>query len=164
MTTRSRESKRCDFSRLAREEQDVWLRSLARRRFPTLEADDLVQEAWIRLLDRDASVPIRHLRSFLFRVVTNLAIDKQRQERKRESVEAEIALLRGPAENGAQSEVVLAKQVILSLPQPLRDVFVLSRLGGLTNQQIAEHLGIRPKTVEWRMTKALAHCAAQFRR
>lgn len=164
MTTRSQESKRCAFTRLAREEQDVWLRSIARRRFPRLEADDLVQEAWVRLLDRDPAVPVRHLRAFLFRVVTNLAIDKQRQERTRNVVEAEIAFLRGPAENGSQAEVALAKQVILSLPQPLRDVFVLSRLGGLTNDQIADHLGIRPKTVEWRMTKALAHCAAQFRR
>lgn len=63
-----------------------------------------------------------------------------------------------------QADEVFARQIILGLPQPLRDVFVLSRFGGLTNEQIAEQLGIRPKTVEWRMTKALAHCAAQYRR
>lgn len=64
----------------------------------------------------------------------------------------------------AQTDEVLAKQLVLGLPVPLRDVFVLSRFGGLTNTQIGEQLGISPKTVEWRMTKALAHCAAQLRR
>ncbi|MNF08639.1 RNA polymerase sigma factor [compost metagenome] len=58
----------------------------------------------------------------------------------------------------------MARELILGLPEPLRDVFVLSRFGGLTNAQIGEKLGISPKTVEWRMTRALAHCAAQLRR
>lgn len=63
-----------------------------------------------------------------------------------------------------QHAAVQIQEIVLALPQPLRDVFVLSRFGGLTNNQIAEQLDISPKTVEWRMTKALAQCAAELRR
>jgi RNA polymerase sigma-70 factor (ECF subfamily) len=51
----------------------------------------------------------------------------------------------------------------LRLPENLRDVFVLSRFSGMTNQDIAIHCGVSVKTVEWRMTRALAHIAEGLR-
>jgi len=99
------------------------------------------------------------------RIASNLAADRTARRFHRSRHAHEVGQLEGWGfEMPAQADEVLAKQLVLGLPVPLRDVFVLSRFGGLTNSQIGEQLGISPKTVEWRMTKALAHCAAQLRR
>lgn len=141
-----------------------WLTARVSRRYGAQAAEDLVQETWLRVAPYKALGEIRHPRAFLLRVASNLAIDAGRKAGRAAGPGLEDLSLQHTADAGSQTEAVFLRQVILSLPQPLRDVFVLSRFGGLTNTQIAEQLGISPKTVEWRMTRALAHCAAQFRR
>jgi RNA polymerase sigma factor (sigma-70 family) len=125
---------------------------------------DMVQETWLRLSHYQLGREIRHPRALLLRIATNLALDRAARRGRRSQilettwVEDQQGVLPG------QTEDLLVKELILGLPEPLRDVFLLSRVDGLTNAQIGEKLGISPKTVEWRMTRALAHCAAQLRR
>lgn len=140
-----------------------WVTARIRRRFGW-DAEDVVQEAWLWIIPMSVNTPIRYPKALLLRVASNIAVTRARQARRRSEI-LEAARPKESLGYGAdQPEAVLLQQVTLSLPQPLRDVFVLSRIGGLTNTQIAEQLGISPKTVEWRMTKALAYCAAQLRR
>lgn len=140
----------------------VWLTARVAHRFGTDQAEDLVQETWLRIAPYQASGEIRHPKALLLRIASNLAIDAGRRGGNRRSAfeEGEPTV---PADPAPQAELLLMKQVILSLPQPLRDVFVLSRFACLTYDQIGERLGISTKTVEWRMKKALAHCAARLR-
>ena len=58
---------------------------------------------------------------------------------------------------------LIIERLILELPEPLRQTFVLSRVGHLSHKAIAERLGISPKTVEWRIAKAVELCAAALR-
>lgn len=154
-------------SQLARlyERYAPWLRGRLNRRYGTVDAEDIFQETWLRLVRYQAMNDIHHPKALLLRIAENLAADRFDRRAKRGRLVEEVGKIEGwGVQLPAQTDELLARQIVIGLPQPLRDVFVLSRVGGLSNSQIAEQLGISPKTVEWRMTKALAHCAAQLRR
>lgn len=142
-----------------------WFRARLVRRYGAQDAEDLLQETWMRVLPYQANGGVRHPKALLLRIASNLAADRTARRFHRSRHAREVGQLEGWGfEMPAQTDELMARELVLGLPVPLRDVFVLSRFGGLTNSQIGEQLGISPKTVEWRMTKALAHCAAQLRR
>ncbi|MFK0299570.1 RNA polymerase sigma factor [Brevundimonas sp. NPDC090276] len=141
---------------------DRWLAAQIRRRFSGQSGEDIAQETWLRLAACADVEAIQRPKAFLLRVATNLAVG---QARRRAVADRFVAVTPPVVQAEAdQLEAVFLRQIVLDLPQSLRDVFLLSRVGGLTNSQIAEQLGISQKTVEWRMTRALARCAAQLRR
>lgn len=140
-----------------------WLTRRLRRRFGE-EADDVAHEAWRRLISAYAHAGmIRHPRALLLRIAVNSGLDHRKRSGRAKCLNGDEAGEESAVQAQSQETAVLLEQIILGLPEGLRDVFVMSRFGGLSNAQIAERLGISPKTVEWRMTKALAHCAAQLR-
>ncbi|MGV9009956.1 RNA polymerase sigma factor [Brevundimonas sp.] len=139
-----------------------WLKAYVSRRYGDQEAEDLAQETWLRLVPTSAVGEIRYPKALLLKIASNIAID--RAARKITADRGLAGLSDWNVQFAAQLDEITLGEIVLGLPQPLRDVFVLSRFGGLTNVEIAEKLGISPKTVEWRMTKALAHCAAELRR
>lgn len=143
-----------------------WLLARLRRRFDPALADDLMQETYLRMA-RYETTQVRHPQALLMRVAVNVGRDYFRRGPggaqapalfpDHDAAEIEIA---DPPE---QVERMLLKEAILALPPLYRDVFLLSRLVGLTYDEIADHLGVSVKTVEWRMSKALAFCAARLR-
>ena len=143
---------------LAFREHAHWLIAFLRRRFGREQAEDLAQETFVRAAG--ARVELRNPRAFLAKVALNTARDAARRQAVRPILTAEEPKAATPAE---QTESLLLKQVILSLPPREREVFLLSRFGGLTYAEIAHRYGISVKTVEARMTRALAMCTARMR-
>ena len=142
-----------------------WLRRVLSRRFGDAEVEDLVQETYLRLAPHQSDLKIRHPQALLIHVATNAGRDGQRRRRARGGTALALGDL--PATNMPftrpdQVEALVLKQLILGLPEPLREVFVLSRFAGASYEQIAEHFGISVKTVEWRMSKALTHCTREL--
>jgi len=138
-----------------------WLgrRLTARLRATPVEVDDIVQEAYLRAARYAPEDAGRHPKALLMRIAVNLARDHMRRNvvrggRSLDDDQAEAPLSVAPD----QHETALLKDAILSLPPLYRDVFVLNRFTGLTYEEIASHVGISVKAVEWRMSKAIAMC------
>jgi RNA polymerase sigma-70 factor (ECF subfamily) len=133
-----------------------WLVAFLKRRFGPQDAEDLAQEAYARAVS--ARPLIRNPRAFLAQVALNAARDLARRRAARPVLLSDDSAQK-PISAASQTEALHLKQIILALPPKLQEVFLLSRFGGLTYEEIAHHCGISVKTVEGRMTKALAMCA-----
>lgn len=137
----------------------AWLRRALGHRLGnnTVDVDDIVQDTYIRIArygDDDAG---RHPKALLLRIALNLARDQIR--RSAQMPANDLDSIEDVALDGDQEYVLALKHTILSLPPDLRNVFLLSRFTAMTNVQIAEHLGVSVKTVEYRIHKALLHCS-----
>ena len=137
----------------------AWLARMLRGRFEAQSAEDIVQETYLRVAGQSE---VRNPRALLLRVALNIARDQLRRTIVRERHVAQASGSGHPS-LADQAETLLLKQVVLSLPAADREIFILSRFGGLTYDEISAHSKLSIKTVEWRMSRALAHCAKLLR-
>jgi RNA polymerase sigma-70 factor (ECF subfamily) len=130
------------------------------------QAEDLAQEAGIRLLSQARREPIAQPRAFLFHVATNLARDQLRRRIVSDAYAADVmADEPGPAPGAdhiaaVHEEVARVNAALATLTPRARDVLVLSRVHGHTQKEIADRLKLQPKTVENHLTRALAQLGA----
>jgi len=147
----------------------TWLRSALTRRLRAQPADvdDILQDTWLRAAAGRTS-DIEHPKAFLSRIALNLFRDRKRREDVRRDHRRMVfandaatpSVQPGLMEQEAAAEL---EKLIVELPETYRDVFVLSRFRHMTNADIAAHLGISIKTVEWRIGKALELCMIRLR-
>lgn len=126
-------------------------------------AHDIVQESFMRLWDHrarlNAQLPIL---AYLFRISSNLVRDRARHEEVRRRHEGHLPPVSPSADDDPEGalqlrmlEEVLSEVVRTRLPEKCRQVFLLSRVEGMSNNEISAHLGIAVKTVENQITRAL---------
>lgn len=103
-----------------------WLRKCIVRRYGSQDAEDILQDTWIRFLPYHSDVPIKRPRALLLTIAANIFTDSHRKRLRRErNVPESVA---GQYQAPLQSEVLLSKEIILSLPQPLRDRIVVGEM------------------------------------
>ena len=147
------------------------LRSYLRARFQSLDdTDDIVQEAYVRLIRARTAGPVTNAKSFLFTTARNIALD---QIRRRQVLTTEpIDELNGPfvIDNGPvpieavshDQEMQLLKEALAALPDRCREVFALRKLQGLSRKEIARRMGVSEHTINAQIAVGMLRCRKYF--
>ena len=150
---------------------EAMLRAWLRRRFDSgVELDDIVQEAYVRVLRAREGGPLASPKAFLFATARNLALDRlRRHEVSRTELLGEIDSLHvldereGIPETLARTqELALLTQAIQSLPTRCRQILTLRKLYGLSHREIAARLGLSESTVSNQITIGIEKCTDFF--
>jgi RNA polymerase sigma-70 factor (ECF subfamily) len=152
-----------DIAGLFREHNAALLRFAAAKLGSEQEARDVAQEAYVRLLQLDRPETISYLRAFLFKIASNLAMDRLRARRRMPPAPAGtdedlVAFDLSPERQCAGQEMVaVLKQALQELPVKCREIFVLHRVEGLSRAEIAIRMGLGERMVRLYMARALEH-------
>ncbi len=139
-------------------------RFLLRRLKNHSDAQDLAQEAYLRLLRVEDPELIRQPAAYLFRIAANLVHEFRLKERRSGiivslEVVAEPGSYEAPEKRIEQKEILDKIQVVLNDMPPLyAAAFVLCKRDGLSHQEIADKLGISLHTVRKYLTRAVTLC------
>jgi RNA polymerase sigma-70 factor (ECF subfamily) len=148
------------------------LRFLIARTGDSGEAEEILQDIWIRLRQTPTG-PIANSRAYLYRVAQNLVVDRVREKHRRMQRErrwlddrtghapeggepadpaqtAEAAML-------AHEETARLLSALTTLPEGARRVFELHKIEGLSHARVAERLGISKSGVEKHMAVAMKY-------
>lgn len=140
------------------------------------EAEDLTQETFVRLIGAHSFAQAEQANAYVFRVASNLLRDRARTRVRRKSfpisvvdpnvieeMACEIAEDRGP------ERVLIGREslaeVLLSLDElgeRTKTIFILFRLEGMKQKDIAALCGIGVSTVEKHVMAAVLHLAGRF--
>lgn len=126
-------------------------------------ASDLAQDVFVRAAGSAQLHDLRNPGGFLRCIARNLAIDLDRRRRCRiatlpitDNIDAPCAPVQEERLHAAETEQRL-KQALAGLPAKTARVFAMSRFEKKSYREIHLELGVGVSTVEYHMTKALAH-------
>jgi RNA polymerase sigma factor (sigma-70 family) len=151
-------------------------RHLARavsRIVPPRDIEDIVQETYVRVCQVEQPEAIRHPRSFLYRTACNLALDHAKR--------ADVRLTDSWVESGddesdpqypdaarsgdetydqvaARQEFEFFCEAVRQLPVQCRRVFVLRKVYGYSQKEIAAQLSLSENTVEKHIAFGIKRC------
>ena len=141
-------------------------------------AEDLAQELYLKLAARSASAEIENPTALLYRIATNLMLDRARSEARsgardaawrqtaRTSVGGVDIVDEPPADEVAASRQRLRQLIVAAeaLPPQMGRAFRLHKLEGRSHAETAQAMGLSVKAVEKHVSAALKAITRGLRR
>jgi RNA polymerase sigma factor (sigma-70 family) len=136
-------------------------------------AEDLSQEAYLKVSGALNQYPIEFPRSFLYQTAKNLALDHLRKEKfrnqyvEREIDETQTSAVISPnlsPENSLQidQQVKILHKILASQPQQRREMLVLNKVHGWKYDEIAKYMNLSRSAVEKNIRISIAQCLDEF--
>ena len=124
------------------------------------DGEEIVQDLFFHLWEKRSQLNISSsLKSYLYRAVRNRCLNfikhQKVKEKYRQDALQNYSEMISISEEEPSDLPIKIQQAIGKLPNRCREIFELSRFEGLKYREIADVLGISPKTVEVQMGKAL---------
>ena len=153
------------FEALIRRSTDGLLRWAVRYLGDLEEARDVVQRTFIRVWTRRRRYnPSRGAKAWLFRIATNLAIDRLRQRQRETQRDERVRQLQlavptagdqgGSLRWSHRETAKIFRELAGCLSPRQRAAFLLREVEGLSSSEVAEILGSRPSTVRNQIAQA----------
>lgn len=149
------------------------LRAWLKAQFVTArDVDDVIQEAYVRVLRARAAGEVKAPKAFLFVTARNLVLMqlRHREVTRIEALTEEAfagILDEGTdvaAEVARSQELELLTQAIQALPTRCRQILTLRKIYGMSQREVAQEMGISEHTVEAQGTIALRKLGEFFER
>jgi RNA polymerase sigma-70 factor (ECF subfamily) len=118
------------------------------------EAMDACQDVFVRVLERRDRLDARYPSSLLYRIATNLCLNRIRDRRRRAETAEEGGLERIASAEDRESATgawLLLERLFGGQPESSRTIAVLHYLDGLTLEQVAEVVGLSVSGVRRRL-------------
>ena len=130
------------------------------------DAEDAVQEAFLKLYRGEAWLRMENEKGFLARTVWRVALDylPKTAERTTDVAEMHLAASGGSPEQSVvdEDERAVLRRLIDGLPEELRQPLVLSSVEEMTSREVAEAMGIPEGTVRTRVMRARTELRRKF--
>ncbi len=139
------------------------------------QAEDLVQEAWLRFDEASKRRFLEDARGYLYRIVRNLALDSRRRAAREDRL-----ILRDDFEQATNScadqtptpeaialqreEIRFVMEAMAELPERTRIAFEMHRFGGAKLREIAAFLDISVSLANLLVLDGAEHCKQRLAR
>ena len=142
------------------------------------DIEDIVQETYIRIYQASQKQPIFHAKSLMLKTARHLALNHLARADALNflaSTEGDEDLSEGGVEHGiagaespdvrlqAEEEFLVFCRSIRDLSLPCRRAFILRKVYGVSQRDIAKRLGISESTVEKHIAKGIATASAYMK-